>query len=90
MLLSMLLFLLSNSCFWRNTDHSMHKESIHALDIVEGPEPEMILSDPNTKRHFSAPYPSLSLPALLYRQWPDPPAHTVSRYLMYRISGNAG
>lgn len=71
MLLSMLLFLLSNSCFWRNNDHYMHKEFIHACEHAEGPDPEMILSDHNTKRHFSQPYPSFSLFALLYRQLPD-------------------
>lgn len=90
MLLSMLLFLLSNAWFWRSTDHYMRKKSVHACGQEDGPEPERVLSDHNTQRHIPAPDPSLSLFALLHRQQPDPVAPPLSCHRTCRISSDIG
>lgn len=77
------LFLLSTSCFWRNTD----KETVHACGQVEGPEPEMILSE-YKRGFFSVPYTYLSPFSVLHRQLSDPWVHRVSCHLMCGISGD--
>lgn len=86
----MLLFLLSNACFWRSTDHSICKKFVYACEHEDGPEPERVLSGHNTQRRFPVPHPSLSLFALLRRQQPDPVAATVSCHRMCRISSDIG